>query len=100
MKRTFRPAPKPKQTKDRRVLDYIVNRRDGTCLWGLFHPGMAGACSAGLDPHHIVHRGAGGGDTYENVITLCRMHHTAIHNGLIQDQDLYDILSRQYGYKY
>ncbi len=63
MKRTFRPAPKPKPYKDRKALDYVVHRRDGTCLWGLFHPGTHGACSAGLDPHHIRHRGAGGGDT-------------------------------------
>lgn len=31
------------------------------------------------DPHHITTRGAGGGDTYDNVMPLCRKHHTEWH---------------------
>ncbi len=33
----------------------------------------------GVDVHHIKSRGAGGGDTVDNVIPLCRSHHTEIH---------------------
>ena len=31
------------------------------------------------DPHHITTRGAGGGDTEDNVMPLCRKHHHQWH---------------------
>jgi len=31
------------------------------------------------DPHHLTTRGAGGCDVYENLMPLCRKHHTEIH---------------------
>lgn len=31
------------------------------------------------DPHHLTSRGAGGGDTADNLIPLCRGHHTELH---------------------
>lgn len=34
---------------------------------------------AGSDPHHIKTRGAGGGDLEENLVSLCRLHHSQIH---------------------
>jgi len=34
-----------------------------------------GRCSAGYDVHHIRNKGAGGDDTAENLVTLCRRHH-------------------------
>lgn len=33
----------------------------------------------GNDPDHVTSRGAGGGDTVENVMPLCREHHTERH---------------------
>lgn len=57
-------------------------------------------CSGGLDPHHITHRGAGGDDIPENVITLCRHHHNLVHNGTIPRSKLYAILTERYGYRY
>ncbi len=36
-------------------------------------------CIGPNDPHHIRSRGAGGGDTPENLISLCRSHHNEIH---------------------
>lgn len=32
------------------------------------------------DPHHITTRGAGGGDTPQNLIPLCREHHQLWHS--------------------
>lgn len=32
-----------------------------------------------VDPDHITTRGAGGGDTYDNVWPLCRFHHQVRH---------------------
>lgn len=34
-----------------------------------------GECSGGLDVHHITNKGAGGNDTPDNLVTLCRKHH-------------------------
>jgi len=38
------------------------------------------ACSQqGVDLHHIKTRGAGGCDSYFNLMPLCRKHHTEVH---------------------
>jgi len=50
--------------------------RDGGCTW----PG----CSAPIswcDAHHIVHWADGGPTSLENLVLLCRRHHTATHEG-------------------
>ena len=31
------------------------------------------------DPHHIRTRGAGGSDTFDNLLPLCREHHVETH---------------------
>ena len=31
------------------------------------------------DPHHVTHRGAGGGDTEDNLMPLCRKCHARWH---------------------
>ena len=33
-------------------------------------------CQGRIDPEHVTTRGAGGGDTIDNVMPLCRYHHT------------------------
>lgn len=55
---------------------------------------------AGKEPHHIDHRGAGGDDVPENIITTCRAHHVKIHNGHIPKVELRAILITRYGYQY
>jgi hypothetical protein len=37
------------------------------------------ACTIGTDAHHVKSRGSGGGDEPENLMPLCRVHHTEIH---------------------
>lgn len=41
------------------------------------------------DPHHLKSVGAGGDDSEENLIPLCRLHHSEIHqkglNRMLQD---------------
>lgn len=38
------------------------------------------ACNRrGAEAHHVTTRGAGGDDVPENLIALCRIHHTEIH---------------------
>jgi 5-methylcytosine-specific restriction endonuclease McrA len=38
---------------------------------------------AGLHPHHILHKGRGGEDTVDNLVTLCWKCHGAHHDGLL-----------------
>ena len=47
-----------------------------------------GECWGGLDVHHRVSRGAGGGDTLDNLMLLCRGHHTLVHAGKISEECL------------
>jgi hypothetical protein len=59
--------PKKKRTVNRNLLDS-------------YHLKPCVVCSkTPSDPHHITSRGAGGGDIEENLISLCRQHHTQIH---------------------
>jgi hypothetical protein len=97
---TFRPSPKIVRKVDQDELNYVVKRRDGICMWGLEHPGLYGACSAGLDPHHIIPRSVGGPDDRKHVITLCRHHHNQAEAHVIKPEELYAILERRFGYQY
>lgn len=89
--------PKRSRVEDLDLLRWVVEKRDGVCLYGLF---KRDGCSGGLDPHHIVHRGAGGDDVEENIITLCRKHHNEAHAGKISKEELRAVLRRLYGYKW
>ncbi len=40
--------------------------------------------SNGLDPHHVIYRSAGGKDTADNLLTLCRKCHDDIHAGRLR----------------
>jgi hypothetical protein len=71
--------------------------RDGVCLWGLR---AKDGCSAGLDPHHIVFKGAGGNDEVENLISLCRKHHDEAQARKIAAASLQGLLTYFYGYTY
>lgn len=53
-----------------------VERRDGGCAWT--------GCDAPIpwcDVHHVRHWAHGGGTALDNLLLLCRRHHTAIHEG-------------------
>lgn len=58
---------KPKRVRDESVLS---KSRESPCA-------VCGVTPC--DPHHMLARGAGGGDTVGNVIPLCRRHHHEIH---------------------
>lgn len=78
------------------ITQWVVERRDGVCLYGLAH----GGCQFGLDPHHITKRSQGGEDIEENIITLCRKHHDDAEARLITASELREILTQFYGYTY
>jgi 5-methylcytosine-specific restriction endonuclease McrA len=44
-------------------------------------------------PHHVKSRGAGGGDTRENLISLCPPCHDLTHRGLISRDTLRAIVA-------
>jgi 5-methylcytosine-specific restriction endonuclease McrA len=60
--------PKQKRIEDRHLLDTVKEMRCVAC-------GLSGPS----DPAHIRSRGAGGGDTFDNVIPLCRPCHNLQH---------------------
>ena len=68
-----------------RAIAHALNIRDGGCRY----PG----CTQHFwtDAHHVRHWAAGGETKLENLITLCRFHHTQLHKEVyeiqVQDQD-------------
>jgi 5-methylcytosine-specific restriction endonuclease McrA len=78
------------------ILRWVVEKRDGMCLYGLFRKD---GCKGPLDPHHIVFKSAGGVDEKENLITLCRRHHNMAQARRISETELFDILTRLYQYE-
>lgn len=60
--------PKPKRIVDKKVLAAVRKRPCCAC-------GKRGEIHA----HHIKTRGAGGGDTFDNLLPLCLKHHNEIH---------------------
>lgn len=72
-RRSFLPYPKTKRKESRKVIDWVRNKRDGQCV--ISNLDKYGRCSSGKDVHHIKNKGAGGDDTADNLVTLCRKHH-------------------------
>ena len=94
----FSPKPKPvARVKSREIIDYVLVKRDGVCMWGL---STGETCTAGLDPHHIKSKGSGGDDAVENLITLCRGHHNDAHSGKIRRGKLRSVLEWYHSYVY
>lgn len=88
-----------KRIVDKKLLEWVVQVRDGACLYGLFGNGQT-PCYGGLDPHHIVKRSANGDDVKENIITLCRGHHDMAENHTITVKELQQIMEYANGYTY
>lgn len=57
------------------VKAYVLARDGYKCQCG------KSDCSDQLHVHHIVFRSQGGSNTPPNLITLCKKHHDALHNG-------------------
>jgi len=95
------PAPKRKRVADRSVIEKALWRDSGICLVGMMYPGVYGPCTpGGVDPHHMVNRGAGGDDDLTNLISLCRHHHDLAQARRISLSLLRGIMSKLYGYRY
>lgn len=57
---------KKPRVQNRTLLDDVKSQR---CI-------VLNQCIGRIDPHHITTVGAGGGDTPDNIMPLCRKHHT------------------------
>ncbi len=57
--------PKPRRIRDRKLLDHEKSK-----------PCSVSECRKASDPDHIRSRGSGGHDTSDNILPLCRSHHT------------------------
>ena len=70
--------------RDRGHLDFIKKQ-----------PCIICGTTQGIDPHHVTSVGAGGTDKQDNVIPLCRKHHSWIHCvGLFEAIREYSIIYR------
>ena len=49
----------------------------------------------GLDPHHVLTRGAGGPDVAENLVALCRRCHQDAHNGRVKPSELLAVAAKR-----
>jgi hypothetical protein len=67
---------------------------------GMLTQGKYGACSGGLDPHHIDTVGSGGNDDLKNLISLCRKHHDMAQARKISAGELKELLHDYYAYEY
>ena len=68
---SFHPVPKNKRIVDKKLL----KDKKGTCQ-------ICGKVGQ-TEKHHIKTKGSGGNDTEDNLIEVCRICHTKIHNGKI-----------------
>lgn len=82
--------------KDKRVVSQEtidrLRKKDGTCMLALFYD--YGQCTRELHQHHVEHKGAGGDDTPDNLITLCSRHHNMAHTGEIPRSVLEDVAQK------
>ena len=85
------------RVEDPDEINYVRNKRDGFCLWGLFKKDR---CSSGLDVRHITTKGSESDDDQKNLISLCRKHHIQAHAGEIAEEQLRGILARMFNYVY
>lgn len=59
-------------------------------------------CDGKLDVHHIVNRSIGGDNSYKNLITACRRHHSYLHLKEIRERvrECRSILKNKFWYEY
>lgn len=57
---------------DDRLKKQVRDRDNNRCRW-------CGATNQGVDAHHIVYRRGTGDDRLENLVSLCRAHHSFVH---------------------
>ena len=69
--------PKVKRIKDPKAVN------DARLLW-CEYCGKTGV----IHVHHLKSKGSGGHDTPENLMSLCKDCHSAVHNGQISKQSL------------
>jgi len=55
---------------------------------GWCHCQFCGKEEVGLDMHHIKFRSQGGKDTADNLVALCREHHSLVHLSMTHRQAL------------
>jgi hypothetical protein len=87
-----RELPPERKGQGVRHISEVINEMLGdTCAVG--H-----GCYGPLDNHHITTRGAGGSDDPENIVRLCRKHHSECHSigreSFFKKYDLMPLLER------
>ncbi len=73
----FSPQPKPSRKKSKKTREKA--RKDCCEYCGKY---------GSVEVHHIKSKGSGGQDTPENLVSLCGVCHTKVHNGEIEKAEL------------
>lgn len=81
-----------------------TKRVENRHLLDTYHKMRCIVCSRyGSDPAHIKSKGAGGDDTAENILPLCRIHHSEQHSKghihMIKKYYSYDLALRARGWE-
>ena len=63
-----------------------VVQRDRGCVGRRLIPNVE--CWSGFDLHHVKRRSQGGEDTIENLVCLCRPHHSWVHSNVGKAKEL------------
>lgn len=69
-----------------------VLARDGGCVARNLMPEVQ--CWGRIDPHHVLRRSQGGADHVDNLVSLCRAHHSAVHEQVARAKSLGLLRSR------
>lgn len=69
-----------------------VLARDGGCVARALMPEVT--CWGRIDPHHVLRRSQGGPDHVDNLVSLCRAHHSAVHEQVARAKNLGLLRSR------
>jgi hypothetical protein len=69
----------PRRVHSKSALEHQVTLRDQETCQFIYEDGSQCEERKWLDHHHIIHRKDGGGDSLENLVTLCSSHHRMIH---------------------
>lgn len=71
---------KPKRKVDRKLLETVRRLPCLACVSLGWCPEEIPASETISHPHHVTSVKAGGGDTWDNVIPLCQVHHREWHD--------------------
>lgn len=81
---SFHPCPKQKRIKNQKLIDDKKHNCEYCHKKNCY-----------TNTHHIKSKGSGGNDTKDNLIELCSECHRKVHDGIIEKQELLEVIYRR-----